>query len=90
MSKGLSHRNGKSQYSVERNLSPPKERLMASISRAPVERALHILETMNGAPVMPIREIATATGLPKSSVVRVLGQLAADGYRLTSRVRRLS
>lgn len=73
---------------------------MDSISRAPVERALHILEAMNGAPVMPIREIATATGLPKSSVVRLLGQLAAagyveklsrnTGYRLTSRVRRLS
>jgi len=73
---------------------------MADISRAPVERALHILEAMNGAPVVPIREIASATGLPKSSVVRLLGQLAAAGYveklsrnagyRLTARVRRLS
>ena len=68
--------------------------------RAPVARALAVLEALNAAPVCHVGEIAEATGLPKSSVVRLLGQLAEAGYaerlsrmagwRATSRVLKLA
>lgn len=73
---------------------------MARTTRLPIARALSVLEALGGAPAMPLRDIATAAKLPKSSVVRLLGQLAEAGYaeqlsraagwRATSRVLALS
>ncbi len=73
---------------------------MANPSRAPVERALQILETMNRASNLQVHEISSGTGIPQSSVIRLLDQLITagyvdkisrrDGYQLTSKVRRLS
>lgn len=69
-------------------------------AREPVARALSVLEALNRAPLLHVGEIAEATGLPKSSVVRLLTQLADAGYaermsriagwRATSRVLRLA
>jgi IclR family mhp operon transcriptional activator len=71
-----------------------------SAPRAPVARALAVVEALNRAPVMHVGEIAEAAGLPKSSAVRLLAQLAEAGYaerlsraagwRATSRVLALS
>lgn len=73
---------------------------MADTSRMPIARALSLLEAFGPAPVMQVRELAAATGLPKSSVVRLLAQLAEAGYveqlsraagwRATSRVLKLA
>jgi IclR family mhp operon transcriptional activator len=73
---------------------------MADPTRLPVARALAVLEALGAAPVLPLRDIATATNLPKSSALRLLGQLAEAGYaeqlsraagwRATSRVLALS
>jgi len=73
---------------------------MGDTARAPVARALRVLEVMNTAHSLHLGEIAERAELPKSSAVRVLEQLLeagyveklsrSAGYRLTSRVRRLS
>lgn len=73
---------------------------VASKTRNPVARALAVLAALNRAPILHVGDIAAATGLPKSSVVRLLAQLAEAGYaerlsrmegwRATSRVRALA
>jgi IclR family mhp operon transcriptional activator len=75
-------------------MPPPGE------TRAPVARALAVLEALNRAPAMTLGDIAAASRLPKSSAVRLLGQLVdagyverlsrMAGYRATSRVLRLA
>lgn len=73
---------------------------MAGTSRMPIARALALLEAFGGAPAMQVRDLAAAAGLPKSSTVRLLAQLAEAGYverlsraagwRATSRVLKLA
>ncbi len=73
---------------------------MSEETRAPVARALSVLEAMNAAHSLHLGDIAERAGLPKSSTVRLLDQLIeagyveklsrSAGYRLTSRVQRLS
>lgn len=73
---------------------------MSEATRAPVARALSVLEAMNAAHSLHLGEIAERASLPKSSAVRLLDQLVeagyveklsrSAGYRLTSRVQRLS
>lgn len=72
----------------------------ASSTRDPVARALAVLAALNRAPILHVGDIAATTGVPKSSVVRLLAQLAragyaerlsrAEGWRATSRVRALA
>lgn len=45
-----------------------------------VTRALSLLAEMNRQRVTTIRQLHAATGLPKSTIVRLLGTLAAAGY----------
>lgn len=79
-------------------MSPPGE--TGSFPRAPIARALGVLEALGRAPMMTLGEIAGASGLPKSSAVRILAALIdagyverlsrMAGYRATSRVLRLA
>jgi IclR family mhp operon transcriptional activator len=43
-------------------------------------RGLTVLEALNRRPVSTVEQVAEATRLPKPTVVRMLGQLAAAGY----------
>lgn len=73
---------------------------MPTPSRMPIARALALLEAFGDAPAMQVRDLAAAAGLPKSSTVRLLTQLAEAGYverlsraagwRATSRVLKLA
>lgn len=73
---------------------------MTATSRMPIARALALLEAFGDAPAMQVRDLAAAAGLPKSSTVRLLAQLAEAGYverlsrsagwRATSRVLKLA
>ena len=45
-----------------------------------VQRALVLLQVLNRRPVMSVREIHDATGLPKPTVIRLLETLVAEGY----------
>jgi IclR family mhp operon transcriptional activator len=79
---------------------------MAHLSERPdpsvqsVTRALHLLAEMNRQPLTTVRHLHAATGLPKSTIVRLLQTLAAagyvandkrqGGYLVTSHVRSLS
>lgn len=45
-----------------------------------VRRALNILMVLNRAHIASIRDLHKATGLPKSTIVRMLDTLIADGY----------
>ncbi len=73
---------------------------LPAAARAPVARALLVLEALNAVPIAQLGDIAAATGLPKSTVVRLLAQLAEAGYaehlsrkagwRATSRVLNLA
>lgn len=65
-----------------------------------VAKALHVLEALNRNPVTPLASLHEITGLPKSSLVRLLQTLIEtgyavrvsrrDGYALTEAVLRLS
>lgn len=66
----------------------------------PVTRALAVLEALNRQPLTSVRALHLELGLPKPTVVRLLGALIASGhveqvsrqagYRLTGRVTRLA
>ena len=43
-------------------------------------RGLSVLEALNWRPISTLEQIAAATGLPKSTAVRVLANLASKGY----------
>ena len=43
-------------------------------------RGLSVLEALNRRPISTLEQIAAATGLPKSTAVRVLANLASKGY----------
>jgi IclR family mhp operon transcriptional activator len=65
-----------------------------------IGKALAVLEALNGSCVTPLAELHSLTGIPKSSLVRLLDSLIAagyvtrisrrDGYSLTGEVLRLS
>lgn len=65
-----------------------------------VVRALRLLRTMNSRPIWSLRDLHRVTQMPKATLSRLLGTLAAEGYvrwedavgiyRLTSKVRELS
>lgn len=73
---------------------------MSDQSRAPVERALRVLEAMNKQPLSRVSTLSDLTGLPPSTILRLLDQLIdagyaekvsrSSGYRLRARVRDLS
>jgi len=66
----------------------------------PVSRAFALLEALNAQPQTTVKQLHAALGLPKPTLVRLLGALAAagyveqvsrrEGYRLTGRVTRLA
>jgi IclR family mhp operon transcriptional activator len=66
----------------------------------PVSRAFALLEALNKRPTSSVKELNAELALPKPTIVRLLGALAAagyveqvsraEGYRLTGRVTRLA
>jgi IclR family mhp operon transcriptional activator len=74
--------------------------MAASNPVAPVVRALHVLAALNHKPASSLAELHAATGLPKPTLLRLLGTLVAagyatrisshTGYRITERVLALS
>jgi IclR family transcriptional regulator, mhp operon transcriptional activator len=53
---------------------------MATSPVEPVVRALRLLEALNGKPASSLAELHAATGLPKPTLVRLLGTLISAGY----------
>ena len=82
----------------------PAERRWSGLRKAgdiqSVVRALEVLEALNERSVSTVDDLHRATGLPKPTLVRILGTLASlgyvfhvsrrDGYALTEKVLRLS